>query len=200
MSLAFTSDSRSLAFFSPSNLYLWHFEAAAEPQRVAIGTAGGVQTGLPIYLWHFDSSVQRHRVTSGIVGRVQSLAFAPDGQELLAADPNGEIAILEVATGKQISSLRVRAQSQPGNLALNLSPDGLKLALITATGLGVDLWNPKTGKLLYSLPEESSLVNWLAWSPDNQRLAVARDDGKIAIWNLQTVREILAQLGLGLNP
>jgi WD40 repeat protein len=62
--------------------------------------------------------------------------------------------------------------------------------------LGVEIWDPKTGKWLYSLPEESGTVYWLAWSPDSRRLAVSRDNGDIAIWNLGEVEQILAKLGL----
>jgi WD40 repeat protein len=46
--------------------------------------------------------------------------------------------------------------------------------------------------MTYPLPEEPGTVYCLAWSPDSRRLAVARDDGSIAIWNLDTVNQILA--------
>jgi WD40 repeat protein len=64
--------------------------------------------------------------------------------------------------------------------------------------MGVDIWDSKTGTSLYSLPDEAGTVYWLAWSPDSRRLAVARDNGHIAIWNLDTAGHILAKLGL--NP
>ena len=66
--------------------------------------------------------------------------------------------------------------------------------MVSVSGLGVDLWNPATGQLLYSLPEKAGAIWWLAWSPDSQQLAVAR--GEIAIWNLKEVEAQLAQLGL----
>jgi hypothetical protein len=56
----------------------------------------------------------------------------------------------------------------------------------------------KTGTRLYSLPDEPGTVYWLAWSQDSGRVAVARDNGKIAVWDLHTVDQILARLGL--NP
>jgi hypothetical protein len=48
------------------------------------------------------------------------------------------------------------------------------------------------------LPAEAGDVWWLAWSPDNRRLALSRNNGNIAIWNLEKMDQILAQLGL--NP
>jgi hypothetical protein len=48
------------------------------------------------------------------------------------------------------------------------------------------------------VPDEPGTVYWLAWSADSSRVAIARDNGKIAIWDLDTVGQILARLGL--NP
>jgi WD40 repeat protein len=61
-----------------------------------------------------------------------------------------------------------------------------------------DIWDAKTGTRLYSLPEEPGTAYWLTWSPDSSRVAVSRDNGKIAIWDLDTISQILASLGL--NP
>ncbi len=48
----------------------------------------------------------------------------------------------------------------------------------------MDIWDFKTGTRLYSLPDEPGTVYWLAWSQDSRRVAIARDNGKIAIWDL----------------
>jgi WD40 repeat protein len=79
-----------------------------------------------------------------------------------------------------------------------LSPDGSKVALTSESERGLDIWDFKTGTRLYSLPDEAGTGYWLAWSPDSRRVAIARDNGKIAIWDLDTVSQILAKLGL--NP
>ena len=87
----------------------------------------------------------------------------------------------------------------PGFTAcVRLSPDGSLLAVTSESRCGVDIWDFKAGKRLYSFPEERDTVYWLAWSPDSRRLAIARDNGNIAIWNLDTVNQILTHLGL--NP
>ena len=79
-----------------------------------------------------------------------------------------------------------------------LSPDGSRLAVSSESERGLDIWDLKTGTRLYSLPEEAGTVYWLAWSSDSRRVAIARDNGKIAIWDLNTVGQILARLEL--NP
>lgn len=48
------------------------------------------------------------------------------------------------------------------------------------------------------LPEGKGAVSWLAWDPsDESRLAIARDNGDIPIWNLAHIDQALAELGLG---
>ena len=73
-----------------------------------------------------------------------------------------------------------------------------KLAISSESERGVDIWDFKTGTRIYSLPDEPGTVYWLAWSQDSRRVSIARDNGKIAIWDLDTVNQILARLGL--NP
>jgi len=124
-------------------------------------------------------------------------SFTPDGH-LVAIDRQGRIVTLELPSGKEISSFQARNPSQEISAGLCLSPDGAKLAVTSESQRGVDIWDFKTGTRLYSLPDEPGTVYWLAWSPDSRRLAIARDNGNIAIWNLATVSQILTRLGL--NP
>jgi serine/threonine protein kinase/WD40 repeat protein len=151
-----------------------------------------------IYLWDFNHSDQPHRVTTNTLMGIQSESFTPDSGCLLMMDSKREVVTLDVATGKTTSTFQTGepkvAQEWVHNFCL--SPDGSKLALATQSMLGVEIWDTKTGKWLYSLPEESGSVYWLAWSPDSQRLAVSRDNGNIAIWNLATVNQIMTQLKL----
>ncbi len=80
--------------------------------------------------------------------------------------------------------------------AVCLSPDGTKLALGSPSNLGVEVWDPLAGRMLYSLPDQNGTVYWVAWSPDSRRLAISRSNGDIAIWNLPEVERVLTELGL----
>ncbi len=165
-SLLFAPDSRFLVFNWASNLYLWDFTAS-----------------------------QLQLLSTQVVSSVGCESFTPDGRQLLTIGTNGEVLTLALPSGKRVFAFKaVNPESNQGILCL--SPDGCRLAIISDSGLGVDIWNPKTGALVYSLPAERGSVFWLAWSPDSRRLAIARDNGSIAIWNLDTVGEILMQLGL----
>ncbi|HTL59070.1 MAG TPA: WD40 repeat domain-containing serine/threonine protein kinase [Candidatus Limnocylindrales bacterium] len=180
--LVFSPNSHSVAFSRASNLhdevdeylYLWDFLGSAEPRRARLWVSGGVE----------------------------SCNFTPDGRHLIAIDNNGSVVTLDVTTAEPISSFPAW-KPQPGQPAVTtqfiaLSPDGSKLAVSSGSRLGVDIRDPQTGRVFYSLPEEARTVLWLAWSPDNQRLAVSRDAGDIAIWDLAAINKVLARLGL--NP
>jgi YD repeat-containing protein len=117
-------------------------------------------------------------------------------------DSQRQVVTLDVATGKKISSFSTidsksdRGAATAANLCL--SPDDTKLAMASRSGLGVDIWDPKTGRLGYSLPDGDGTVYWLAWNPDGQRLAVSRSNGDIAIWNLKDIQQVLTKIGLNL--
>ena len=130
---------------------------------------------------------------------VQGIGFLPKSSALGYVSQSREITLLEPTTGRVIRSFPTRAPgdtTQSSVKNLRASPDESRLAMASVSGLEVELWNPATGKLIYSLPEEPGTIWWLAWSPDSQRLAVARANGDIAIWNLHEIEAQLAQIGL----
>jgi WD40 repeat protein/tRNA A-37 threonylcarbamoyl transferase component Bud32 len=170
-SLVLSPDERHAAFYS-SGLYLWDLDAGTPPQRVA----------------------------TAIKSSVQCATFTPDGRQLLTLNLSREVVTLDVATGEKVSSFPTSEakNAQAFDYMISLSPDGSKLALSSQSERGLDIWDPKTGTRLYSLPEEAGTVYWLAWSSDSRRVAIARDNGKIAIWDLNAVGQILTKLGLNL--
>ena len=134
------------------------------------------------------------------------LAFTPDCRYLLTTDRR-EVVTLELITGKEVSRF-VTEELSPEELveakrsgdvpSFCLSPDATKLAVRPVSSLRVDIWDPRTGRRLYSLPDDNGSVWWLAWSADSDKLAVSRSNGDISVWMLQEVERVLA--GLGLNP
>ncbi len=75
------------------------------------------------------------------------MALAPDGNTFATgrcAENNCEVALWEVATGKQIGILPYRKE-MPTDLAF--SPDGKRLAVGTENGT-VELWDPAAKKIL----------------------------------------------------
>ncbi|MBI2929645.1 MAG: protein kinase [Verrucomicrobia bacterium] len=163
-----------------------------------------------VYLWGVKGEGAPQPLATNLSTYKRSQAFTRDGRYLLNTDTDRAVVAFDVATGKEAHRFQLEALS-PSQLAearrprgwggvasLCLNPDGTALATQSLSGTSVDVRDAKTGRLLYSLPEQNGAVWDLAWSPDGRRLAVSRSNGDITIWNLSEIERVLA--GLKLPP
>jgi WD40 repeat protein len=137
--------------------------------------------------------------TDGMDNFVQNSAVHPRTGELLYFNKDRELVALDAATGRKLRAVPTRPPGSTDDWFVanfQISPDGAKIANLTLAGLGVEIRDATTGRLLYVLPEESGTIWWLAWAPDSQRLAVTRGSGSIDVWHLPEVEARLAELGL----
>ena len=174
----------------------WGLTFAPDSRRLAFsdyGSIGGV------YGWDYVDAAAPRLIESDRASYLQCENFTPDSRHLVFLSASGQIVTLDLATGRAAGSFPIQSvttKRPPAGLNLCLSPDGSKVAVSSRSRTAVDVWDMKTGKLLYALPEQIGTVWWLAWSSDSQRLAISRSDGRIGIWKLEKVDRILAQLGL----
>jgi WD40 repeat protein len=179
----------------------WNLAFAPDGKRLAFIDGSGSRA---VDTWELEGTAPPRLVWTNLWGRsgvaVQTLAFTPDSRSLLTVGRNRELVGLDAFTGRELFSFPTRDAKAGGQSSavtnFRLDPGGTKLAMASASGLGVDLWELHSGKLLYSLPDENGTVYWLAWSPDSRRLAIARSNGEVSIWNLTEVERTLVQLGL----
>lgn len=144
------------------------------------------------------------------VNAVQSMGVLPGRNELAytALDENVQrmkvegartLHFLDPATREIVRSMPL---VEPGERSttyisnLRFSPDGSRLAAANHEGRRINLYDVASGRRLYSLPDETSVIWWLAWHPDGRRLAITRDNGDISIWNLTEVEAALVEAGL----
>jgi serine/threonine protein kinase/WD40 repeat protein len=155
-----------------------------------------------LYVWDSHQSTPPRLLMENIEENVQLGSFTPDSRNFLVLDSNRCVVTLQIDTAEKRASFPTVAAGEPWSVTMKmrLSPDGSKLALSSASGLGADVWAVPSGRLLYSLPEEAGAVSWLEWNGDNQKLAVARTTGQIGIWDLPAVERILGSIGLVLPP
>jgi WD40 repeat protein len=135
-----------------------------------------------------------------VFARIQSLGFFPDGKRLIFLNREQAAEVWDVTAGRKTASFPAGLEGgRPSSYALHvgLSPDGRWLAASSASGRGVNVWDVERGRLLVPLPEEKGTVWCLTWGPDSRRLAVSRSDGGLAVWDLDSVRRQLAELGAG---
>lgn len=116
------------------------------------------------------------------------LALAPDGSVAAAAtddaQQSGRVIVWETAAG------RLRFQAPVRASALAISPSAKLLAAALASSGSLHVWSTSDGKrvAVLGLPRVTALC--LAFSPDEQRLAVGDSAGMITIWELATARPI----------
>jgi len=106
------------------------------------------------------------------------------------------VAVFDAATGALSRTFAVAGSSTEGRQIV-LSHTGRWLAVTSPSKRGVDIHDFATGELRYSLPDREGTVYWLAWHPKEPRLAIARDNGDIALWDLAKIDRQLTELGLG---
>jgi len=179
--MALAPDNRHLAFVSfkdwstPRKLYQWDLTDTEDPRLLADNLCG--------------------------VG-AQMINFTPDSRQMLVVDANRFTVTYDVQSGRKLDAFPTLKTDDTvtwsRNIMHKLCPDGTRLAMGSSSNLGVDLWDCKSGRLLYSLPEQGGFVYYFAWSPDGRRLAVSRSNGAIDIWNLAEIERVLS--GLNLAP
>lgn len=113
------------------------------------------------------------------LGTVASV-LAPDGAQVVCADAQGNLHVLDAAGGKTIRSIAIEKPATATQLAI--SPDGAKLAACGGDG-SLDIWGLATGARL-ARKEGLGHVRALEWTGDGRALATGGDDKRVRLWAL----------------
>jgi WD40 repeat protein len=138
-----------------------------------------------------------HTVRADEMG-VLGVAFSPDGTLLANSGWTYAAKIWDASTYQLLFTLKTSKQNFQD---VDWSPDGKLLA--TAGITDVVIWDPATGRELFTLPGESIGhtrgmqlgVGRIDFSPDGTRLAVSNQDGVPKVWDLATRTPVLSLVG-----
>jgi WD40 repeat protein len=134
----------------------------------------------------------------GVAPRTQSPVFSPDGKYLAGLTRAKAVRIWEVATGKEVQSIKAGA----GRIgSWDFSADSTQLAI--ASENSVKLWELATGKELRTFGPFTSMAMRVAFSPDGKYLAstdgyntkASGPECDVRLWDLASGKEILSIKG-----
>ena len=125
---------------------------------------------------------------------VYDVRFSPDGKTIASAGTDGATKLWDVASGKEIKSLR----GHDGNVtSVAFSPDGRFLASGGRDGT-IRLWDTKSGKELRTLdnPHPDRSVSCVGYSPDGKYVFARGKDEIVRLWSAENGQEIKQFAGM----
>jgi WD40 repeat protein len=181
---------------------------AFAPDGKVLATVGrGRKT---LHLWEADGGKEVLKVDGPRL--LRAVVFSPDGKLLATGDEQATVRLYDRSTHKQRHEIDMKSGAD--SLSLAFSPDGKSLAcagawneggvpngvtlnlqkrvtIVGKAGFFVLLWDTDTGKEIRRFGGLKDNVKSVVFSPDGKTLAAASRDGRIALWETATAKELL---------
>jgi serine/threonine protein kinase/WD40 repeat protein len=158
-------------------------------------TVAWVSEGRSVRVWNLrERKEQKPLPKDRLLLGWHNLSFLPDNRHVAFIARNGKPQVWDTTTGNMACEVVESPRFQSFHNAL--SPDGRWL-VGDATAEALTLIDLKNKTTLLTLPSERSPIKSVSWSPDGKRIAVGLSNGEVAIWNMESVKTQLTEIGLG---
>ncbi len=168
---------------------------------IATGQASGLAwspDGTRIASWYNANSGQVAQVWDAATGRliyntadqgIISVAWSPDSRQIVVADQQMNILVLDAATGQT----RITYQGADNLRLVTWSPDGQYLASVDSSG--TTIWDASADQRIAFIAGRHQTERAITWSPDGKQI-VAEDGARLNVgfWDPATSADSLGDL------
>jgi hypothetical protein len=117
---------------------------------------------------------------------VHSVAFSPNGKQVLSGSYDDTIKLWDIVNGKEIKTFSGHSSLV---FSVAFSPDGNQM-LSGSNDKTVKLWDAASGRIIRTFSEHTGGVYSVAFSPDGKQAISGSNDGTTRIWDISTGKEI----------
>jgi uncharacterized caspase-like protein len=126
------------------------------------------------------------RTFSGHTDRVNSVAFSPDGKQVLSGSDDKTIKLWDANSAKEIRTFSGHTDVV---FSVAFSPDGRQV-LSGSGDKTIKLWDASTGQEIRTFSGHTACVTPVAFSPNGKQILSGSDDGTVRLWDVASGKEI----------
>lgn len=165
---------------------VWHPDG-----EIFASAIDGTETYLSLFIWNADGELLHH--LQGFSGVKESLAWSPDGRFLATTTHVNQVRIWDAETWEEayllsmedVAKHEVFGAEDVKSLAWH--PNGDRIAILSQSD--VYIWTISTNSVDAILREGE--IQSIAWSADGTQIAGGENNGRVRIWDADTLETLL---------